>query len=43
MQDYANAVLDADGRIKEHDKQIAELIPQWSMHRLSTLCVQCAA
>ena len=32
MQDYANAVLDADGRIKERDKQIAELIPQWSMH-----------
>jgi transposase len=31
MQDYANAVL-ADGRIKERDKQIAELIPQWSMH-----------
>jgi hypothetical protein len=23
MQDYANAVLDADGRIKERDKQIA--------------------
>lgn len=39
MQDYANAVLDADERIKERDKQIADLIPQWSMHPvIEALC-----
>ncbi len=39
MQDYANAVLDADDRVKERDKQIADLIPQWSMHPvIEALC-----
>lgn len=39
MQDYANAVLSADDRVKERDKQIAELIPQWSMHPvIEALC-----
>ena len=39
MQDYANAVVAAEDRVKERDKQIAELIPQWSMHPvIEALC-----
>jgi len=39
MQDYANAVLDAEERVRARDKQIADLIPQWSMQPLiEALC-----
>jgi transposase len=39
MQDYANAVLDADDRVKRVETQIAEVIPQWSMQPvIGALC-----
>jgi transposase len=39
MQDYINAVLDAEDRVKERDRQITELIPQWSMQPvIEALC-----